>query len=124
MVSVRSCSSARCGASRLGCLIQVIVLGALLYFGSIVGEEALIYYRFHDAMKNEARFAARRSDQQIKDRLRAFTDSVDLPASAKDVNIVREGNTIRIWSEYDQEFNLPFNKHRIVHLRPSVEKSF
>src|SRR6266498_3207888 len=91
------------GASRLGCLIQLVVIGALVYFAFLAGEEALNYYRFRDAMKQEARFAT-------------------LPRDAQDVNIVREGNVIRIWSEYDQTFHLPFNKERTVHLRPSVEK--
>ncbi len=110
------------GASRLGCLIQLVVIGALVYFAFLAGEEALNYYRFRDAMKQEARFATLRSDAQIKDRLRAFADSIRLPRDAQDVNIVREGNVIRIWSEYDQTFHLPFNKERTVHLRPSVEK--
>ena len=112
------------GASRLGCLVQIVVLVSVVYFGLLAGQEALAYYRFKDAMKTEARFASTRSDQDIRNRLRAFTDSVKLPAEASDINIVREGNEIRIWSEYDQVIKLPFNKTRIVHLRPSVEKSF
>lgn len=114
----------RRGVSRLGCLFQIIVVVALVYFGLLAGEEALAYYRFKDAMKNEARFASIRSDQEIKNRLRAFTDSVQLPPEAKDINVVREGNEIRIWSEYDQSFELPFNHTKVVHLRPSVEKTF
>ncbi|HEX2723103.1 MAG TPA: hypothetical protein VHM24_09295, partial [Gemmatimonadaceae bacterium] len=79
---------------------------------------------FKDAMKNEARFADKRSDQQIRDRLRAFTDSVRLPAEAKDINVVREENRIRIWADYDQEFRLPMSRTKVIHLRPSAEKSF
>jgi hypothetical protein len=117
-------SIGRRGASRLGCLLQIVIVAALIYFALLAGEDALAYYRFKDAMKNEARFASTRSDQEIRRRLRAFTDSVKLPPAAKEINIVREGNGIRIWSEYDQIFELPFKKTRIVHLRPSVEKSF
>ena len=114
----------RRGASRLGCLLQILVLAAVVYVGLLAGEEALAYYRFKDAMKNEARFASVRSDQEMRKRLRAFTDSVELPPAAKDINIVREDNRIRIWSEYDQVFKLPFNHEKIVHLRPSVERTF
>jgi hypothetical protein len=53
-----------------------------------------------------------------------FADSVELPAEAKEVRIVREGNRIRIWSEYDQVFKLPLKKTRVIHFRPSVEKTF
>lgn len=119
-----SATDSRRGAGRLGCLVQILVVGMAVYFALLAGEEALVYYRFRDAMKSEARFAARRSDQQIKDRLRAFTDSVDLPLSAKEIFIARDGNRIRIWSRYDQEFKLPMNRRKIVHLRPSAEESF
>ena len=114
----------RRGASRLGCLIQIAIVAIIVYFGLLAGEEALAYYRFKDAMKNEARFAAIRTDQDIRNRLRVFADSVELPAQAKDVRIVREGNRIRIWSEYDQVFKLPLKHTRVIHLRPSVEKTF
>jgi hypothetical protein len=116
--------ASRRGASRLGCLLQIVVVVALIYFGMLAGEEALAYYRLKDAMKNEARFASVRTDENIRNRLRAFTDSVKLPPAAKDINVVRNGNEIRIWSEYDQVIKLPFNHTRIVHLRPSVEKTF
>ena len=114
----------RRGASRLGCLIQIVIVVALIYFGMLAGEDALAYYRFKDAMKNEARFAAVRSDQDILKRLRAFTDSVKLPPAASEINVIRDGNQIRIWSEYDQVFKLPFNKTKVVHLRPSAEQKF
>jgi hypothetical protein len=114
----------RSGASRLGCLLQILVLAGVVYAGVLAGQDALNYYRLKDAMKNEARFASIRSDAEIRKRLRAFTDSVELPAAAKEINVVREGNAIRIWSEYDQEFKLPFKYSKVVHLRPSAEKSF
>jgi hypothetical protein len=115
---------ARRGASRLGCLIQLVIVGAILYFGMYVGEDALAYYRLRDAMRQEARFAGHRTDQQIRDRLKAFTDSVKLPDAAKDIRIVRDEDKIHIWTEYDQEVKLPFNQSRVFHLRPSIEESF
>ena len=121
MVTTRS---SRSGASRLGCLIQIVIVVAIVYFGLLAGEDVLAYYRFKDAMKNEARFASVRTDQDIRNRLRAFTDSVDLPASAREINVVRQGNRIRIWTEYDQVFKLPFKQTKVVHLRPEVEQSF
>ncbi len=120
---VRSRSTRR-GASRVGCLLQIAALAALGYIATIAGEDALNFYRFQDAMRNETRFAANRSDQEIKSRLRAFTDSLNLPLSAKDVNVVRQANHIRIWSRYDKVVKLPLNYTRIVHLRPSAEADF
>ena len=74
VVPRRTFVSTRRGTSRLGCLVQVIVLASLIYFGAFMGEDAMSYYRLRDAMKQEARFAATRTDDQMKDRLRAFTD--------------------------------------------------
>ena len=110
------------GASRLGCLIQLVILGGLLYFGLYAGQDLLEYYRLRDAMKQEARFATLRTDAQIRDRIRSFADSVGLPEEASDINIVRGENTIQIWSEYDQPLRLPFNIEKSIHLKPSVEQ--
>ncbi|MGH9420676.1 MAG: hypothetical protein ACRD3J_11930 [Thermoanaerobaculia bacterium] len=104
--------------------MRLIILGSLIYFGVFLGEDALSYFRLRDAMGQEARFAKTRTDDQMKDRLRAFTDSVKLPDAAKNINIVRGDNRIRIWSDYDQEVQLPFNQTRTIHLRPSAEATF
>lgn len=111
----------RRGTSRLGCVIQLGILVAILYFAFYAGQDLLDYYRLRDAMKQEARFASTRTDAQMKDRLRNFADSVSLPPEAKEINIIRDENTIRIWSEYDQPLRLPFDIKKSVHLRPSVE---
>jgi hypothetical protein len=89
----------RAGTSRLGCVIQLAILAGIIYFGIYAGQDLLDYYRLRDAMKQEGRFATIRTDAQIRDRLRLFADSVGLPAEAQEINIVRDENTIRIWTE-------------------------
>ncbi len=108
------------GTSRLGCVIWLAFLVGIVYFGMYAAQDLLDYYRLRDAMSQEGRFANRRTDQQIKDRLRLFADSVGLPLEAQDINIVRDENTIRIWTEYDQPLRLPFDIQKAVHLKPSV----
>lgn len=112
----------RRGTSRLGCVIWLGLLAGMIYFGMYAGQDLLDYYRLRDAMSQEGRFAARRTDQQIKDRLQLFADSVGLPLEAQDINIVRDENTIRIWTEYDQPLRLPFDIKKSVHLMPAVEE--
>ena len=118
----RATPGVRRGTSRLGCVIQLAILGALIYVGMNAVPDLLDYYRLRDAMKQEVRFATRRTDAQIKDHLRSFADSVGLPPAAQDINVVRDENTIHIWAEYDQPLNLPFDIKKSVHLRPSVEE--
>ena len=112
--------SASRGTGRLGCVIWLGLLVGIIYFGTYAGQDLLDYYRIRDAMSQEGRFADRRTDQQIKDRLRLFADSVGLPVEAHDINIIRDENTIRIWTEYDQPLRLPFDIQKSVHLKPSV----
>jgi hypothetical protein len=112
----------RRGTSRLGCVIWLGLFVGVIYFGMYAGQDLLDYYRLRDAMTQEGRFAGRRTDQQIKDRLRLFADSVGLPVEAQDINIVRDENTIKIWTEYDQPLRLPFDIKKSVHLMPAVEE--
>ena len=113
----------RLGASRLGCLLQLLIAAGLRYAAKIGGEDALMYYRLQDAMRNEANFATVRSDAEIMSRLKAFSDSVKIPAAAKDFSIMRDENSIRIWSTYDLAYKLP-KYTKTIHLRPSAERKF
>lgn len=123
MVGKRGGSRSRRGGSRLGCLFQIAVIAGLFYVGSVVADDAMAYFRYRDAMKQEVRFAATRTDVEMKRRLRAFTDSVKLPLAAKEVNIARNERKIRIWSRYDVDVVLPFYE-RTFHLKPSAERTF
>ena len=114
----------RRGASRIGCLLQILIAAALIFIGKKAGEDALMYYRLQDAMRNEANFATDRTDTEIMSRLKAFSDSVKIPESAKDFSISRDENSIRIWSDYDLEYKLPLNYSKTFHLHPSAERKF
>lgn len=119
----RSVAGPRRGAGMVGCLFQLALVAAVAYLAVLVSDDVMAYYRYRDAMKQEARFAATRSDGEMKRRLVAFTDSVKLPLAAKNVNIVRDENRIRIWAEYDTEVRVPYYS-RTFHLRPSAERNF
>ena len=114
----------RHGASRLGCLLQLLIVAGVLYAAKIAGHDALMYYRLQDAMRNEANFATVRSDSEIMTRLKAFSDSVKIPESAKDFNIARDDNSIRIWSDYDLDYKLPMKYRKVIHLHPSATRKF
>ncbi len=118
-------AKSRGGASRLGCLLQLLIAAGILYVGKRAGEDALMYYRLQDAMRNEANFATVRSDSEIMTRLKAFSDSVKIPESAKDFSIARDESSIRIWSDYDLEYKIPQLKYsKTFHLHPSAERKF
>ena len=113
----------RRGTARLGCIAALIFVGAVGYFSFNVGRVALGYYRFEDRMKQEARFAAKRTDAQIRDRLIAFADSLGLPEGAHHVHVRRVEHVMYIWSDYYLHVELP-GYVREVRLSPQVSGAF
>ena len=99
--------SARRGRSTLGCLFVLLLLTVAGYFAVNFGEPYLRFYRFQDAMRQEARFAASRSDADIKRRLGAFADSLGLPPEAGRVTVRRRAKSISISSEYSERVEMP-----------------
>lgn len=112
------------GATRLGCAVQIAILAILFHFARPAGRDVIDFLRLQDAMKQEAHFATTRTDQEMLKRLHAFTDSVDLPLSARNIMLVRQQDRIQIWSKYDKLLKLPFNQSRLIHYRPSAEERF
>ena len=116
-------SSGRRGASRLGCLFLLVVVAAAAYFAVNIGEVYYRYYRFRDAMSQQARFAVRTSDAAVQQRLRAVADSLGLPQAAGNVFIRRSPGLIEVWSEYYEHVELPLFV-REFHFTPVAEHAF
>lgn len=112
---------ARPGRSSLGCLVTLLLVVAAGYFGVNAAEAYWRYYQFQDAMKQEARFASRRSDDVIRSRLLAKADSLGLPAEAtRRLRVMRAPELIRIDSDYHETVELP-GVVRQLHFTPRAE---
>ena len=98
---------ARAGKGTLGCLFSIFLVLAIGYFGVNIGRPFWHYYQYQDRMRQEARFAAKRSDLTIQRRLREYADSLGLPEPANKVQVRRREGTIEIWAEYYQIIELP-----------------
>jgi hypothetical protein len=90
------------------------------YFGVGFGEAYFRFYQFKDAMGQEARFAADKTDAQITTRLSALADTLQLPPGAELITIDRTSTQIAISSDYDEVFRLPLNKEKVLHFHPAV----
>ena len=110
----------RRGASRLGCLLPLLILAVAAYFGVDFGEAYFHFYQFKDAMGQEATFAVDKTDAQISTRLSALADSLQLPPGAELITIERTPAQISISSDYDEVFKLPLNKEKVLHFHPAV----
>ena len=113
----------RRGRSTLGCLVTLLIVVTICYFGVNVGKVFYRHYAFQDAMKQEARFASHRTDDEIAAHLRSLVDSLGLPDGAKRVHIRRGDRTIFIWSDYFETVELP-GVAKDVELTAHVERAF
>jgi hypothetical protein len=113
------------GRSTLGCLLALLLVTALLYFGINIGEVYWKYYRYQDAMQQEARFAQMRTDQAIARRLVSVAESFGLPDAASQVQIRRDEATRRIViaAEYSERVELP-GFVRTFHFTPRAEGTY
>ena len=111
------------GASRLGCLVSILLGVTIAYFGFNIGEVYLRFFRFKDAMAQEARFARNRDDNAIRIRLAAVVDSLGLPDEAARVIVLRDGGRITIKTSYSEHVELPMFV-REFHFEPQVVHRF
>jgi hypothetical protein len=114
---------ARSGRSSLGCLLTLLVIAAVVYFGVNIGEVYFRFYQYQDAMRQEVRFAAHNTDAVILRHLREQADSLGLPEAAGLVTLQRDGRHIELESEYYEHIELPLTV-REVHFNPHAEGIF
>jgi hypothetical protein len=110
----------RRGASRIGCLLPLLILALGAYFAIDFGMAYFRYYQFKDAMGQEARFSGDRTDEQITKRLSSLADSLQLPPGAELISIERGPSVVTISSDYDEVINLPMKKTQVIHFHPTV----
>jgi len=97
----------RRGRTNFGCLLTLLLVVTAVYFGVNVGEPYIRYYRYLDGMKQEARFSARFTDEEIQRRLAALADSLGLPEAAGRVRVRRASNRISLSTSYYERVEMP-----------------
>jgi hypothetical protein len=110
----------RRGWTAFGCLFTIVLLGVATYFGAGVGRTYWKFYQFQDAMRQEVKFAAKSSNDQILINMRSHADSLGLPDDASKINIRRSQAGISIESEYVETLKLPMYT-RDVRFHPHAE---
>lgn len=114
--------SRRGGALR-GCLMTILLVVFVIYGGLNAGEVWLRYFRYKDAMAQEARFAVRKTDEGILRNLRVKADSLELPADARAVTIRRFPDGVHMWAEYEDVITVLWMTFD-VRFRPQANASY
>lgn len=110
------------GRSTLGCLFLLLILAAVSYFGFNIGEVYLRFYRYQDAMRQEARFASQRTDAAISRRLEVFADSIGLTHIPKP-KVRRRRGQIEITNDYVEVVEVPLYS-REIRFHPRAQGTF
>lgn len=112
----------RWGRTSLGCLFLLLLMVTGAYFGYEFLDAYYRYYTLRDAMTQEARFAADRSDAMVRRRLRTKADSLGVPDEAV-FRVRRNRSGIAIWTSYTEVVRLPIGEKRLE-FEPIVQREF
>lgn len=96
----------RTGATKFGCLLYLLVVAGLLHIGIPAGETYFRYLEYKDAMKQELRFRSNQSNEKIKSHLKLVADSLGLPEEAGDLTVHRDGRTITVEAQYEEQIQI------------------
>ena len=123
MVAVRGRRLSQRGAGRTGCLVTLLIVVAVVYFGMPIAGTYVRYYRFKNEMQTQARFAPSIDDGTIRRRLLLTIDELGIPDTAKRLRIRRTGRPreIQISTDWPETIVLPFYSW-VITLRPEVRE--
>jgi len=102
------------GASTTGCLVSLLILVAVLYYGVNIGEVYFRYYRLLDEMKTQAQLAAALDNGTIQRRIQAAILDIGIPEEAgAGLTITRRPTPreITIETTYRESVHLPLFDH-------------
>lgn len=91
------------GKTRLGCLFSLFLVVSAVYVGIDAGEVYLRYYRLNDFVQSQAEFAPALTDDVIRQRLVAFSDTLGPSIGPRrwDIRRTSEPHQIVIRAQYD-----------------------
>ena len=112
------------GLGRTGCLLWVLGVAAITYFGIEVGTVYLRYWRLLDEMRTQAQFAPSLTDDSIRRRILSTIEELQLPQESGHALTIRRTvrpREIRIFTTYKETLELPFYT-RVVTFSPEVRE--
>ena len=99
------------GRGKFGCLVQIVVVAVLAYYGFDWGQAYYKYWSLREEMRSQAGLAAGVDDATSHRRILAKIDALDLPDQAKSNISIRRRTRPReivITTSYVVQLRLPF----------------
>lgn len=107
------------GAGPVGCLLRLILLGAVIYVGFQFAAPQVQAWRFEDAMKAQAEAAEVNSDAEIRAALLRTAHELGVPLDTRALHITRARGRIEITAEWTRDVVLP-KYRRVLHFHRSI----
>ena len=111
---------------RIKALLGLAVALTVVYAGYLLLPVYFENYQFQDEVSNMAKFAAynNQDEEQIHNDVMKKALDIGVPMRPENVHVTREGDTIRIDTNYDVVINLPTGRTVTLSFSPSsAEKS-
>ena len=77
-------------------LIRLVVLGLIVHAAVRVGPQFWHYLQFKDAVTEVASYPGRSSDDQLRAKIAQLAGELDVPVTATDVTVTRQGQTVYV----------------------------
>lgn len=109
------CGRDESGKSRAGCLLTLLIMIVVGYYGFGIGEVYYKYWRLKDEMRAQARLAPGIDDDTIRRRLQRKVEELELPEEARRLRIRRTARPreITITTTYQDTLELPFYRYPV-----------
>ena len=98
----------RYGEGKLGCIIWLLVLGAVVLVAAKLIPVKIRSAELYDFMEEQAMFAARTSPEEIKKRILGRAEELELPLDKKNLSVARKAGRVRMRATYTVPIELPF----------------
>jgi hypothetical protein len=83
-------------------LLKLVVAALVANAAWRVGSSYVSFYKFKDALNEEAQFSADKSIDQLRDRVAALAQQFDVPVDGDAVTISKENQRTRIAGSYSK----------------------
>jgi hypothetical protein len=83
-------------------LLKLVVAALIANAAWRVGSSYVSFYKFKDAINEEAQFASDKSEDQLRDRIVALAQQFDLPLDGDAVTISKANQRTRIAGSYSK----------------------